>query len=138
MKGESVMMLIHHVCIQTDKYEESLNFYRNILGFELIQETPNFHNRKYNSWLKIGEFMIELQTNKQNEDLREYSSSSAGIVHMCFKVDDIKKEYDKIKSLGYDNFKRKNNEVIYKVEKGYLFKVIAPEGTQIEFRDSQI
>lgn len=132
------MKYIHHVCIQTEKYEESLNFYTNILGFKLIQETENFHSRKYNTWLKLGDFMIELQTNKESEKLKEYSSSSAGIVHMCFKVDDVNEEYNRIKSLGYDNFKRKNNEEIYKVEDGYLFKVIAPEGTQIEFRDSEI
>ncbi|MBE6072905.1 MAG: VOC family protein [Clostridium butyricum] len=132
------MKVIHHVCIQTEKYEESLNFYTNILGFKLIQETENFHSRKYNTWLKLGEFMIELQTNKESEKLKEYTSSSSGIVHMCFKVDDINDEYNKIKSLGYKNFKRKNNQEVYKVENGYLFKVIAPEGTQIEFRDSEI
>jgi len=138
MNGENIMKVIHHVCIQTEKYEESLNFYTNILGFKLIQETENFHSRKYNTWLKLGEFMIELQTNKESEKLKEYTSSSSGIVHMCFKVDDINDEYNKIKSLGYKNFKRKNNQEVYKVENGYLFKVIAPEGTQIEFRDSEI
>ena len=132
------MKSIHHVCIQAEKYEESLNFYTNILGFELIHETENFHTRGYNTWLKLGDFMIELQTNKEGEKLKEYTSSSAGIVHMCFKVDDINEEYNRIKSLGYDNFKRKNSEEIYKVENGYLFKIIAPEGTQIEFRDSEI
>ena len=125
------MKSIHHVCIQTEKYEESLNFYTNILGFELIHETENVHTRGYNTWLKLGDFMIELQTNKEGEKLKEYTSSSAGIVHMCFKVDDIKEEYNRIKSLGY-------SEEIYKVENGYLFKIIAPEGTKIEFRDSQI
>ena len=132
------MKSIHQVCIQTEKYEESLNFYTNILGFELIHETENVHTRGYNTWLKLGDFMIELQTNKEGEKLKEYTSSSAGIVHMCFKVDDIKEEYNRIKSLGYDNFKRKNSEEIYKVENGYLFKIIAPEGTKIEFRDSEI
>lgn len=119
------MKSIHHVCIQTEKYEESLNFYTNILGFELIHETENVHTRGYNTWLKLGDFMIELQTNKEGEKLKEYTSSSAGIVHMCFKVDDIKEEYNRIKSLGYDNFKRKNSEEIYKVENGYLFKIIS-------------
>lgn len=32
----------------------------------------------------------------------------------------------------------KNGEEIYKVEDGFLFKVKAPEGTEIEFRDSLI
>ncbi|ETJ29837.1 Glyoxalase I, partial [human gut metagenome] len=50
----------------------------------------------------------------------------------------IHSEYEKIKSCGYTKFKLKNNKEIYKVENGFLFKVIAPEGTEIEFRDSQI
>jgi len=40
-----------------------------------------------------------------------------------------------MKKLGYNNFKIKNGEKIYKVEDGYLFKVKAPEGTEIEIRD---
>ncbi|MDZ5038577.1 VOC family protein, partial [Clostridium perfringens] len=40
--------MIHHICIQTEKYEESLDFYTRILGFEMINETPNFHGRDFN------------------------------------------------------------------------------------------
>lgn len=58
-------MLIHHICIQTNSYDLSKDFYRNILGFQLISETANFHGRGYNSWLReAGGFMIELQTAK--------------------------------------------------------------------------
>jgi|GEM_PF-3614566 len=49
--------IIHHVCIQTSKYEESLGFYTRILGFELVKETKNFHQRAFNTWLKLGEFI---------------------------------------------------------------------------------
>ncbi|EDT74985.1 glyoxalase I [Clostridium butyricum 5521] len=82
--------------------------------------------------------MIELQTPKNNIPLNNYSTLNEGIVHMCFFVDNIHSEYEKIKSCGYAKFKLKNNKEIYKVENGFLFKVIAPEGTEIEFRDSQI
>lgn len=129
---------IHHVCIQTNDYKNSLDFYIKILDFEIVQETKNFHNRDYNTWLKCGDFMIELQTPKNNISLNNYSTLNQGIVHICFFVDDILSEYKKIKALGYKKFKMKNNEEIYKVENGFLFKVIAPEGTEIEFRDSQI
>ena len=43
---------MHHVCIQTNSYKESLEFYKNILGFEIVEETKNFHTRDYNTWLK--------------------------------------------------------------------------------------
>lgn len=129
---------IHHVCIQTEKYKESLEFYINILGFELVKETPNFHTRDFNTWLKLGSFMIELQTSKKGDKLNNWSSLNEGIVHMCFKADDIHEEFNRIKKLGYTNFKLKNGEEIYKIENGYLFKIKAPEGTEIEIRDTSI
>ena len=129
---------LHHVCIQTEKYSESLDFYTKILGFALVNETPNFHKRAFNTWLQLGRFMIELQTAKKGDKLNNWSSLNEGIVHMCFLVDDVKAELDRIKSLGYTNFKLKEGEELYKVENGYLFKIKAPEGTEIEFRDTQI
>jgi glyoxylase I family protein len=130
--------MIHHVCIQTEKYKESLEFYTNILGFKIVTETPNFHGRDFNTWLRLGTFMIELQTPKSGERLNDWSSLNEGIVHMCFLVDDVQEEFERIKKLGYSNFKLKNGQEIYKVVDGYLFKIIAPEGTEIEMRDEEI
>lgn len=129
---------IHHVCIQTKNYKESLDFYTNILGFKILKETKNFHNREFNTWLELNNFMIELQTAKSGEDLVKWSKSNEGIVHLCFMVDDIDLELDKIKKLGYTNFKIKNNEIMYNVNGEKLFKIKAPEGTEIEIRDSNI
>ena len=129
---------MHHVCIQTNDYKSSLNFYTKILGFEIYKETKNFHNRDYNTWLKLGNFMIELQTPKNNVPFSKYNTITEWIVHMCFYTDSVEDEYNRIKSLGYTNFKVKNGSEIYRVEDGLLFKVKAPEGTEIEFRDSLI
>ena len=130
--------IIHHVCIQTEKYEESLKFYTEVLEFEIIKETADFHKRSFNTWLQQGTFMIELQTAKKGDILKEWNSLNQGIVHMCFIVDNVKEEFNRIKSLGYKIFKIKNGEEIYKVEDGYLFKIKAPEGTEIEIRDTII
>jgi len=120
---------IHHICIQTDNYRESLDFYTKILGYKIVQETKNFHTRDYNTWLEKDGFMIELQTNKAGEVLADYNKSSKGIVHFCLLVDDVEEEYRKIKNLGFTNFKGKNNTDIYTVENQKLAKLIAPEGT---------
>lgn len=127
--------IMHHVCVQTDNYEESLGFYTEILGFELVTETANFHKRDFNTWLRLGTFMIELQTGKKGDKLNNWSSLNEGIVHMCFLVDNVHEEFHRIKKLGYTNFKIKDGEEIYKVQDGYLFKIKAPEGTEIEIRD---
>ncbi|MCH4886073.1 VOC family protein [Acidaminobacter sp. JC074] len=131
------MRELHHLCIQTDSYKESLDFYCRIFDFEVVKETQNFHKRAYNTWLKYGTLMIELQTGKEGESLRDYSGINKGLVHFSFSVDDVEKEYERIKALGYDNFKLKNGKHVYVVEGGKLLKVISPEGTIIEIRDRQ-
>lgn len=127
--------MMHHVCIQTSNYQESLRFYTEILGFEIVKETKNFHDRDYNTWLRLGTFMIELQTSKKGDSFIEWNKLNEGIVHMCFLVDDVKEEFDRIKNLGYNNFKIKNGKAIYEVEGNYLLKIKAPEGTEIEMRE---
>lgn len=130
--------MIHHICIQTENYNESLDFYTRILEFKIVKESKNFHNREYNTWLKLDNFMIELQTPKNGHEFSKWSSLNSGPVHMGFLVDNVENEYERIKKLGYDNFKTKNGEIIYKVEGESLFKIKAPEGTEIEIRDTDI
>lgn len=130
--------MVHHVCIQTPCYKESMNFYKNILGFEVVNETKDFHGREYNTWLKLGNFMIELQTPKMGEKLNKWNKLNSGPVHLGFIVDNVMEEYNRIVDLGYKDFKVKNGEIVYKVEGEYLLKVKAPEGTEIELRDTEI
>ena len=130
--------MIHHVCIQTEKYSESLDFYTRILGFEVVNEPAGFHGRDFNTWLRLGEFMIELQTPKSGDKFNKWSNLNAGPVHMGFLVDDVLEEYDRIVGLGYYDFKLKNGKVVYEVEGEKLFKIKAPEGTEIEIRDTDI
>lgn len=129
---------IHHVCIQTENYNESLNFYKNILGFEMVNETKDFHSREYNTWLKLNDFMIELQTPKKGDNFNKWSNLNEGPVHMGFLVDNVQEEYERIEKLGYNNFKVKNGKVVYEVAGESLFKIKAPEGTEIEIRDTDI
>ena len=129
---------IHHVCIQTESYKESLDFYNKILGFEITKESKNFHNREYNTWLKLGDFMIELQTPKKEDSFNKWSNLNTGPVHRGFLVENVQAEYERIRNLGYENFKVKNGKVVYEVEGESLFKIKAPEGTEIEIRDTDI
>lgn len=127
---------VHHICIQTNNYQKSLDFYIKALGFELVQESPQFHTRDYNSWLKLADFYIELQTGKADENLITISTNMEGIAHLCLWVEDLAAEVLFIKQLGYE-FKLKNGHEIYRVENGNLCKLVAPEGTIIELRDNR-
>ncbi|ACB60967.1 Glyoxalase/bleomycin resistance protein/dioxygenase [Exiguobacterium sibiricum 255-15] len=128
------MKQIHHLCIQTTDYTASKTFYEH-LGFELVQESPDFHSRAFNSWLKLGDFYIELQTNKVDETLTSYTKHTAGPVHFALYVDDLQAEVARLEQLGIP-FLPKHGGNIYFVVDGHLSKLKAPEGTIIELRDT--
>ena len=128
-------MKIHHICIQTNCYEESKMFYIEVLGFKLVKETTIFHGRDYNTWLDLNGFLIELQTGK--EYLEKYNKDSEGIVHFALYEENIEEFVSKIKNLENIKFKKKQDDIIYQVENSKLVKLIAPEGTIVEIRDSE-
>lgn len=130
-------MYINHICIQTNHYDESLKFYMDIFGFKLLNETPNFHNRAFNTWIELNGFMIELQTSKHNVPLSRCDDESEGIVHFCLYSKEFDADFDRINNHKLATFKEKNGSKIYTVENGRLFKLIAPEGTIIEVRDNE-
>lgn len=127
---------VHHICIQTNTYADSIKFYTEGLGFNLVQESPNFHSRDYNSWLQLGAFYIELQTGKKEEPLGEAVQSNKGIAHFCIWVENLDEEAARLQKLGAE-FLLKNDQLIYRVENGSLCKVRAPEGTVVELRDNK-
>ncbi|MEK4628857.1 VOC family protein [Solibacillus sp. FSL R7-0682] len=127
---------VHHLCIQTNTYFESLKFYTEGLGFTLVQESPDFHGRNFNTWIQLGEFYIELQTGKKDEILHHVNTNSEGLIHFCLWVEDLQAEVSRLCELGIE-FLLKNNEFIYQVENGYLCKVKAPEGTIVELRSNK-
>ena len=129
-------MRMHHICIQTENYEASLKFYTEVLGFKVIKESPNFHNRAFNSWLELKGFMIELQTNKAGEVLNPYDKQSKWIVHFALFSDQFEADYQHVKAFGQVKFFQKDGQDIYHVEGGSLFKIEAPEGTVVEIRNS--
>ena len=128
-------MKIHHICIQTSDYKTSLQFYTKGLGFQLVQESENFHGRDYNTWLTLDGFMIELQTAKEEKPFAPYNKNSEGIPHFCLFSEDFDADYQRIKASDLASFRQKNHQDIYEVEQGRLFKVRAPEGTIVEVRD---
>ncbi|MGM0213490.1 VOC family protein [Enterococcus sp. AZ109] len=124
-------MFVHHVCIQTNTYQESLAFYQN-LGFELVRESSNFHGRSFNTWLVLSNFYIELQTGK--ETLYTHDPKTAeGLAHFCLWVENLP-AYLNEKNFPDELYLKK--EKVYTVENGQLTKLHAPEGTIVEIRNN--
>ena len=135
MRQLNLIKSIHHICIETDKYSESIDFYCSILGFNIIEETVNFHGRDYNTWLKKENIIIELQTPKSGAAYYSGSTVNTGIVHVCFIVESLTDVINKLTDKGFNSFRRKGSDIIYNVKGGLLAKITAPEGTVIELRE---
>lgn len=131
-------MLFHHVCILTDTYEESLMFYKTIFSGCVIRENRNFHGRDFNTWISAANIKIELQTPKRGIEIRENNTMHKGVVHIAFLIDDVAIEYQRLSELGISSFIPKHGKDIYTVNGEKLMKLTAPEGTLIEFRETDI
>ena len=126
---------LHHICIQTNQYKQSLKFYCTMLNMEIIKETPDFHGRDYNTWIKNDGLCIELQTPKKEQQFDKIDDKHTGVSHICLWVEDINELYYELMQKGTQSFLKHDGKDIYEVNGGKLFKLKAPEGTVIEFRD---
>lgn len=122
----------HHICIETNCYTESINFYGEIFNFSIIEEKKDFHGRDFNTWLKNDEMIIELQTPKRSNSNDLIGKGNNGIKHVCFKVDDVEEAVSEIETKGYNYFLP--GKRIYEVLGNKLSKLEAPDGTIIELR----
>ena len=91
---------IHHVAIICSNYEVSKNFYTEVLGFSIIQETFRDLRNSYKLDLKVGENdQIELFY-FPNPPKRFSNPEACGLRHLCFEVDDIEETVRCLKSKG--------------------------------------
>lgn len=125
----------HHLCIHTASYEASLKFYTQLLGFELVKDDLYAPKRLHRAWLKRGSIQIELLSEKCNKKYGAYSNALEGISHLSFEVADIDTAFSQALEFGA-HFKPKHGKDIYRIKGGQQFKLIAPEGTEIEFRNT--
>jgi len=135
----------HHACIETNDYAATVEFYVRFLGFDIEHETPGFHGRAYNTWLRCGDARLEIQTPKAGNETAPATAPSSGdpvpgaappgLRHLCFVVDDLDAALRDMERAGWTRFAEKGGKRIYEVEGNRLLKVIAPEGTVIELRE---
>lgn len=79
----------HHVAIICSNYERSKQFYTEILGFQIINETFRKHRNSYKLDLKVGENdRIELFSFPAPPP-RPTNPESCGLRHLAFRVKNI-------------------------------------------------
>ena len=97
-------MKVHHIAITINNLEESVNFYTNILGFELVKKFERKDVGAKAVFIKLENFQIELW---QFEDIKENSNplndiKVRGIRHIAFEVDNLKETISKLKNKGLE------------------------------------
>lgn len=80
---------IHHVAIICSDYEKSKNFYVNVLGMKIIEETYRKERDSYKLDLSAGQFgQIELFSFNNSPERPSYPEAR-GLRHLAFEVEDI-------------------------------------------------
>jgi glyoxylase I family protein len=93
---------IHHIAILTDRYEESKQFYTNILGFTILNETYRKERESYKLDLAInGVYCIELFSFPEYKERNSFPESK-GLRHLAFGVDDVEKWIEFLRSKNVD------------------------------------
>ena len=104
---------IHHIAIGVPDFDRGLAFYRDLLGFEVVQEMQleNFEAGDRAVGLKgIKARMAMLRTSNTHIELWQYAHpqprdtsalpSDYGYVHFALQVSDIRAEYDRLSAAG--------------------------------------
>ncbi len=93
---------IHHVAIICSDYDRSKNFYVEVLGFSIIQETFRAERNSYKLDLKVAEnTQIELFS-FPNPPERASKPEACGLRHIAFKVEDVEQTVFYLKSKGLE------------------------------------
>jgi len=91
--------LIHHIAIIVSDYEKSKDFYVNKLGFKVIRENYRKQKEDWKLDLKVND-TTELEIfAPQNPPKRPSYPEACGLRHLAFKVDDIERTVEELRSL---------------------------------------
>ena len=107
---------INHIGISVSDLDRSIDFYRNLLGMEVVVRRP-FDGPQYEevlalpgtrgmvALLRSATAQIELFEFVEPAPVRANARrpvSDYGITHLCIEVTDIESEYARLKSRGID------------------------------------
>jgi methylmalonyl-CoA epimerase len=93
---------LHHVAVAVESVEQSLGFYRDVLGLTEI-ETMRLDDRGLHvALIKTGDSEIELlePTTPDNTVRKFLDRRGPGLHHICFQVDDLERAIQELKGRG--------------------------------------
>jgi glyoxylase I family protein len=123
---------IHHTAIICSDYQQSKNFYTQILGLNVIQEIYREERDSYKLDLALnGSFIIELFS-FPNTPNRPSQPESCGLRHLAFEVNDIEQTRG---FLVRNNIPSETIRVDEHTQKRFFF-IADPDDLPIEFYES--
>lgn len=111
------LKMVHHHGFTVSSIDESLKFYRDVLGLEVIRISERSNLPSYDTILgydnvkltvallrhPVNEFLLELfEYVNPPSTKRELSNYFIGSSHVAFEVDDIDAQYKTLTDAGYD------------------------------------
>jgi catechol 2,3-dioxygenase-like lactoylglutathione lyase family enzyme len=105
---------IGHIALVVNDYDEAIEFYKQKLGFELIEDTILSETKRWVLMRPIGanECTILLAKAANETQLKSVGSQTGGRVFLFLYTDDFWRDYQKMRSLGV-KFVRKPIEESY-------------------------
>jgi catechol 2,3-dioxygenase-like lactoylglutathione lyase family enzyme len=127
---------LHHVAVQTAHFDQSLQFYTEILGAELLVRRP--FKRREMAWLKVGDVSLELFSTRSGEAdrLQQWTDYIPGPVHLAFEVDDLNVFLDRAIKLGIRLHPSHSEPFTPPVPgAGRIAYLLGPDGEEVEVRE---
>ena len=93
---------LHHIGLVVQNINESLGEIANFLSFESISLPTIIGSQKGNiCFLKTNNVYIELiEPTEENSPITNFAKEGGGFHHLCFEVDDIQQEIDRMVKNG--------------------------------------
>ena len=93
---------LHHIGLVVQNINESLGEIANFLSFESISLPTIIGSQKVNICiLKTNNVYIELiEPTEENSPITNFAKEGGGFHHLCFEVDDIQQEIDRMVKNG--------------------------------------
>jgi methylmalonyl-CoA epimerase len=95
---------IDHIGIAVESIKEASKFYHDILGLNLDRTEIEAEQKSTVVFLPVGGDLVELiePFGEEGPVARFMSKRGEGIHHLCFEVDDIEIELERLKSAGVE------------------------------------